>query len=166
MSHSSTLHIRKAKVSDWEAIWPFFYTIIQTGDTYVFPPDFTESEAKAYWFHVGTQCYVALWDNAVAGTYILKPNQIGLGSHISNGSYMVHPRFQGLGLGRAMGEHSIVEAKNLGFQAIQFNMVVSTNAVAVKLWESLGFQRIGIVPKGFKHLSLGYVDAYIMFRTV
>jgi len=77
---------------------------------------------------------------------------------------MVRPDRSGRGVGRAMGHHALAEAKAAGYSAMQFNFVVSSNERAVALWESLGFSIIGTVPKAYRHLRLGLVDAYIMHR--
>jgi L-amino acid N-acyltransferase YncA len=108
--------------------------------------------------------YIVEEKNQILGTYIIKPNQIDLGSHIANCSYMVHPNAQGKGIGKLMYEHSIKNANQLGFKAIQFNIVVSTNINAVKLWEKYGFAIIGTIPNGFNHKKLGFVDAHIMYK--
>ena len=78
---------------------------------------------------------------------------------------MVDPGAQGQGLGEAMGRHALEEAKRLGYRAMQFNFVVSTNERAVRLWKRLGFSIVGTLPEAFRHRSLGYVDAYVMFRS-
>ena len=98
------------------------------------------------------------------GTYIIKPNQIDLGNHIANCSYMVNPNHQGRGIGKLLCEHSIEFAKQKKYLGIQFNIVVSTNINAIKLWKKFGFEIIGTTPKGFKHKGLGLVDTYIMFK--
>ncbi|UJH68289.1 GNAT family N-acetyltransferase [Muricauda sp. SCSIO 65647] len=103
-------------------------------------------------------------EKKILGTYIIKPNQIDLGSHIANASYMVHPEARGLGVGQSLGKHSLITAKELGFLGMQFNFIVSTNKAAIALWIKLGFKIIGTVPKAFKHNRLGLVDAHIMFR--
>ena len=108
--------------------------------------------------------FVAEMDGKILGTYIIKPNQIDRGNHIANCSYMVHPNVQGKGIGKQLCQHSIEFAKESGYFAIQFNMVVSTNVGAVKLWEALGFRIIGTTPGGFRHPSIGLVDTYIMFQ--
>ena len=66
--------------------------------------------------------------------------------------------------GRAMGEHCLNEARRAGYQAMQFNFVVSTNTGAVHLWQSLGFKILATLPRAFNHQTLGYVDAYVMHR--
>jgi ribosomal protein S18 acetylase RimI-like enzyme len=77
---------------------------------------------------------------------------------------MVSPNAQGKGVGKLLCEHSLAFGKEKGYRAIQFNIVVSTNIAAVKLWQKNGFQIIGTIPEAFRHQSLGLVDAYIMFR--
>jgi len=156
--------IRTATEKDFGPIWEIFYSVIQTGDTYVFHPDTPRSDLIKHWFATYMHTYVLEDQGRVCGTYILKPNQIDLGSHIANGSYMVHPDVRRKGFGEAMCKHSIEEARRLGFKAIQFNMIVSTNEPAVALWKKMGFEIIGTIPGGFRHLSKGFVDAYIMFR--
>jgi ribosomal protein S18 acetylase RimI-like enzyme len=108
--------------------------------------------------------FVASLDGRIAGTYILKPNQPGLGSHVANAGYMVGSDFAGRGVGRAMCEHSLEEARRRGFLAMQFNMVISTNEAAVALWKKLGFNIVGTLPRVFRHKRLGLVDAFVMHR--
>jgi ribosomal protein S18 acetylase RimI-like enzyme len=79
---------------------------------------------------------------------------------------MVAPNAQGHGIGRAMGEHCLKEARRLGFRAIQFNFVVSTNESAIRLWQRLGFKIVGTLPGAFRHPERGYVDVYVMFRSL
>jgi len=160
------VHIREATSSDDAPIWAIFHAVVAPGDTYVFEPDTPRREALAYWRNPSFRCYVAQTDDAVVGTYILKPNYPGLGAHVANAAFMVSPDARGSGVGRAMGEHCIVEARRLGYRALQYNFVVSTNAPAVRLWQRLGFMIIGTLPGAFRHRQLGFVDAYVMFRSL
>jgi ribosomal protein S18 acetylase RimI-like enzyme len=118
----------------------------------------------AYWFQAGGHAYVAEDAGQVIGSYLIKPNQPGLGSHIANAAYMVSSAARGSGVGRRMGEHSLADAKRLGFRAMQFNIVVAVNTPAVRLWRSLGFRIVGTLPGVFRHAQHGFVDAYVMFR--
>jgi len=95
-----------------------------------------------------------------------KPDKVGNFFRSLHCSYMVHPNAQGKGVGKQLCEHSIENAKRLGFKAIQFNIVVSTNKGAVKLWEKYGFTIIGTIPNGFKHIELGLVDAHITYKAL
>jgi L-amino acid N-acyltransferase YncA len=156
--------IRPATRGDDDAIWQIFQAVIRPGDTYVFDPDMSREDALAYWFHSGTSTYVLEEEGSILGTYILRPNQPALGSHVANAAFMVAPTARGAGIGRRMGEHCLAEARAMGFRAMQFNFVVSTNAPAVRLWKQLGFEIVGTLPGAFRHATLGYVDAYVMFQ--
>jgi ribosomal protein S18 acetylase RimI-like enzyme len=182
------LHIRPATDSDRDAIWKIFHGVVAAGDTYVFDPNTSREDALAYWFRDDTHTYVVEQDSVgdavsvpgklaapptgqsqdrhVVGSYVLKRNQPALGSHVANASFIVAPHARGLGVGRAMGEHCLAEARRLGFRAMQFNFVVSTNESAIHLWEELGFQIVGTLPGAFRHAQKGYVDVYVMFRSL
>jgi ribosomal protein S18 acetylase RimI-like enzyme len=105
-------------------------------------------------------------DQRIVGTYILRPNQSGGGSHVANAAFMVASDAQGAGVGRAMAEHCLSEARRMGFQAMQFNFVVSTNTLAIRLWEQLGFKIVGSLPGAFRHPEKGHVDVYVMYRSL
>jgi L-amino acid N-acyltransferase YncA len=155
--------IRKVRISDRPDIWKIFHRIIQSGDTYVYPPETTFDTFKKYWFAKDQKCFVIADGTELLGSYILKSNQPGLGSHIANASYIVNPEYQGKGIGKKLCNHSIAEAKKSGYLGIQFNIVVSTNKSAIELWKKTGFEITGTTPMGFKHKQLGYVDTYIMY---
>ncbi len=160
------MEIRKAnQEKDYDAIWEIFFRVIQTGDTYVFDPNTPKCSLQKYWFADNMDTFVAVdAHDEILGTYYIKPNQIDLGDHITNCGYMVKPGFYGRGIGKLLCEHSIRFAKEKGYLGIQFNIVVSTNTLAVKLWQKFGFEIIGTTPKGFRHKELGLVDTYIMFK--
>ena len=158
------IELRKATDNDKPAIWKIIKAVIAGGDTYVFSPNAGEDEMMAYWFTADKHNYVAVVDGEVAGTFWLRPNQPGLGAHVANAAYMVSPDAGGKGIGRRMAEYSLDEARKLGFSAMQFNFVVKSNTVAVKLWKSVGFEIIGEIPDAFDHAENGLTNAYIMYR--
>lgn len=157
-------HIRPAGADDHEAIWRIFHAVVAPGDTYAFDPDIARADALAAWLAPGIETFVAETDAGVAGTYTLKPNQAGPGDHVANCAYMVDPAAQGRGIGRAMAEHSLDAARARGYRAMQYNLVVSTNAPAIALWRKLGFEVVGTLPGAFRHPEQGEVDAYVMYR--
>src|SRR6266852_2070800 len=169
------LKIRPASQSDRDAIWEIFHDVVSAGDTYPFDPQMSREDALAYWFQSGAHTYVAELDCLkqssfdgplqVVGTYTLHPNQSGGGAHVANAAFMVPASARGKGVGRAMGEHCLSEARRLGFRAMQFNFVVSTNESAVKLWQALGMKIVGTLPGAFRHPEKGYVDVYVMFQS-
>ena len=157
------VEIREATAADRDAIWDIFHEVVAARDTYAFDPGMSRHDALGYWFQADTQTYVAESRGRIFGTYILRPNQSGGGSHVANAAFMVAPDARGQGIGRAMGEHCLSEARRLGFRAMQFNFVVSTNDAAVRLWQKLGFKIVGTLPGAFHHPEKGYVDVYVMF---
>ena len=161
------MEIRPATDSDRDAIWNIFHEVVAAGDTYALDPNISREDALAYWFGPRTHTYVAKQPAiGIAGTYILRPNQSGGGSHVANAGFMVSASARGEGLGRAMAEHCLSEARRLGFRAIQFNYVISTNAAAIQLWHDLGFKIVGTLPDAFRHPEKGYVDVYVMYRSL
>lgn len=156
--------IRKAELQDYEAIWAIVQAVIAGGDTYVFAPDSSREEMLAYWCGEDKHTYVAEIDNKIVGTFIIKDNQPGLGSHVANASYMTNPDSFGKGIGRSMAEFSLIEAKKLAYRSMQFNIVVKSNTRAIKLWMKLGFEIVGVSPEAFNHATDGYTDACIMWR--
>lgn len=157
--------IRPATAADHDAVWAIAEPILQAGETYSLAPDMPRADFLAYWLGEDKYPYVAELGGQVVGTYLLKTNHNYMARHIANGSYMVAPEASGRGVGRAIGEHSLSEARRLGYSAMQFNFVVATNTNAIKLWQSLGFTIIGTVPDAFNVKDSGrFVDAHIMFR--
>lgn len=163
---ASPLTVRRAEPGDWPALWSLFAATVAGGDTYVFAPDTPEADARRFLLGPGAACFVAERGGELIGAYVIRPNQPGLGAHVANAGYMVRPDAFGGGIGTAMGEHSLVEARAAGYRAMQFNAVVSTNTRAVALWERLGFRIIGTVPEAFRHARHGYVSLHIMHRAL
>jgi len=157
-------HVRLASDRDRDAIWNIFHAVVATGDTYTIDPNISRDDAFAYWFAPNSHTYVAEVGNEILGTYALRPNRAGGGAHVSNASFMVAPAAHGRGVGRAMAEHCLNEARRLGFTAMQFNFVISTNEHASRLWKNLGFEVVGTLPGAFRHRKKGFVDVYVMFR--
>lgn len=161
------LTFRAATDADWTFIWPIFQEVVATGDTYPYPPDIDEHDAREVWLQPGTDrrfTYVAERDGQVVATAYLKPNQPGLGDHVCNAGWMVSSQTRGQGIGRRFAEWIIDQARSLGFVAMQFNSVVATNTTAIRLWESIGFQIVGTVPDAFRHAEHGPVTVHVMYR--
>ncbi len=158
--------IREAKKEDWNAIWPIFNEIVASGDTYAYETDTTKEQAEKIWLDAPHKTYVFEENNEILGTYYLKANQAGPGNHVCNCGYMVSSNARGKGLATTMCKHSQEAAVELGYKAMQFNFVASSNEGAVRLWGKLGFDIVGTLPKAFKHPVKGYVDALVMFKSL
>ena len=164
MDNHENLVIRAADHGDLEKVWLLWKQIMD--EKIYFPHDDScsrESIEKS-WINLDNHIYVAEMNEIIVGAYILKPNQPGYGKHIANASYMVDAGYRGKGLGKQLCAHSIITAREALYRGMQFNLVVDTNAEAVRAWQANGFEIIGTVPGGFYHVEKGYVDAYIFFR--
>lgn len=158
------MSIREGTPEDFDRIWPFFREIVAAGESYPYPQDTDQVQGKHLWFGVTQKVFVYEECGQILGTYALKPNQPGLGGHVCNCGYMVAPEGRGRGIARALCEHSQETALALGYKAMQFNLVVSTNDVAVRLWQKLGFAVMARLPGAFNHPRHGYVDGFIMYK--
>lgn len=159
-----SLSIRPAAPEDAPAIWDILAPMLAAGETYALPRDWSRAQALAYWLAPEKRCFVAEYEGQIAGTYYLKANQAGGGAHVANCGYVSAGWAGGRGIARAMCAHSLEQARAAGFRAMQFNLVVSTNHRAIRLWEQMGFATIGRLPGAFHHPSAGDVDALVMFQ--
>ena len=159
------MDIRVATHDDWSQIWPFFRDIVADGETYAYPADLTPERSEALW-NLGPRAttVVAVDGDQVLGAATIGPNRPGRGSHVATASFMVSPAARGLGVGRGLGEYAIRWATDAGYHAMQFNAVVDTNVAAVRLWETLGFETVGIVPEAFDSRTHGLVGLRVMYR--
>lgn len=159
------MEIRDYVETDWEAIWPVFRAIVQARDTYVYDPDWTSGQAREVWVERPPGTTVVACDGGrVLGTAKMGPNRPGPGSHVATASFMVAEDARGMGVGRALGEFALDWARGQGYAAMQFNAVVESNEVAVRLWQALGFRIVGTVPEAFEHPSHGRVGLHVMHR--
>lgn len=156
--------IREAIPEDFDQIWPFFHEIVAAGETFAYPPNATKAMGFDLWFGHGHRVYVYEEEGAILGTYFIRQNQPGLGAHVCNCGYMVASAARGKGVATALCEHSQVIAVALGFKAMQYNFVVSTNEQAIRLWGKLGMEIVGRLRKAYKHSRLGFVDALVMYK--
>jgi len=157
--------IRSYKAQDWSAVWAIIEPVFRAGSTYAFSPNISETEAKKVWIEIPQATYVCEDQNQrIVGTYYLKPNQPALGAHVCNCGYIVAENARGQGIASTLCQHSQEEAVKLGFKAMQYNLVVSTNQGAIRIWKKQGFNTIGILSKAFNHQEYGLVDALIMYK--
>lgn len=158
------MKIREARKSDWDLIWPIFHEVVLAGETYAFETSTTKEQAEKIWLEIPRKTYVFEEGGKIFGTYFLKTNQAGPGKHVCNCGYMVSSLARGKGIATSMCEHSQKIALELGYKAMQFNFVVSSNEGAIRLWSKLGFATVGRLPNAFNHPAKGFVDALIMYK--
>jgi L-amino acid N-acyltransferase YncA len=158
-------NIRPFQEPDWPAVWEILEPVFRAGDTYSFASDISETEAHQAWIEMPAATFVSEdGSGQVFGTYYIKPNQPGQGAHVCNCGYVVAEAARGKGIASAMCKHSQREAVSRGFRSMQYNLVVSTNACAIHLWQKHGFEIVGTLPKAFTHPTHGFVDAYVMYK--
>jgi ribosomal protein S18 acetylase RimI-like enzyme len=158
------INIRPMTADDFAVFWPTFQAVVQAQETYAYAPDLTFEQARHLWLEYPLHTLIAEEDGILLGSYYLKANAAGPGSHVSNCGYMVTPAARGRGVARLMCEHSQQLALDSGFSAMQFNSVVATNDVAVALWQKLGFEIVGRLPRAYRHARLGLVDCLVMYK--
>ncbi len=158
------LTIRPAGPADFDSIWAILEPVIRAGETYSLPRGLNRDETLAWWFSKTHEVFVADEEGFVIGTYYLRANQAGGGSHVANCAYVTAGQASGRGVARAMCAHSLDHAKCRGFRAMQFNFVIGNNSRAVRLWQACGFEIVGRLPEAFLHPQAGYVDAFVMYR--
>ncbi len=156
--------IRPANDKDAHVIWAIMEPIVRAGETYTLPRDMDKTATIEYWLCQAHEVFVAEDNGGMVGTYFLQANQQGGGGHVANCGYMTAVSATGRGVARAMCAHSLDRARERGFRAMQYNFVIRANERAVRLWQSFGFDIVGTLPKAFLHPTLGYVDAYVMYR--
>ncbi|KAF2157424.1 hypothetical protein K461DRAFT_250409 [Myriangium duriaei CBS 260.36] len=85
------------------------------------------------------------WEAVVLGSFYIKPNYPGRSSHVANGGFLVTEAARGKGVGRKMGEAYVKWAPQLGYTYSIFNLVYETNIASMRIWDALGFERVGRV---------------------
>lgn len=158
------MQIREATANDFEEIWPIFQEIVSAGDTYAYPQNTSKEQAQRLWMVLPRKTFVAEGAGRILGSYYIKTNQIGPGNHVCNCGYMVSSKARNKGIATSMCEHSQKIAIGLGYKSMQFNFVATSNDGAVRLWNKLGFDTIGRLPKAFNHPTLGFIDALVMYK--
>jgi L-amino acid N-acyltransferase YncA len=162
---AANINIRPFDEADWPAVWDFMEPVIRAGDTYPYAMDMTADGARQMWLEIPSATYVAEdTEGNILGTYYIKPNQPTLGAHVANCGYMVADSARGMGVATKMCQHSQDEAVQMGYRAMQYNLVVKTNEPSVHLWQKMGFAIVGSLPGAFKHAEHGFVDAYVMYK--
>lgn len=161
----TNISIRPATEDDHPTLWQLLRRTDAEEDVFLLHElSSTSSSDLENWLTVSDQTFVATADDQIIGAYALRPHYSGRGNHVATGTYVIDVPFRGRGFGRQLGQHSIEMARALGYRAMQFDAVVSSNQASLFLWYSLGFHIVGAVPQGFRHPTFGFVDLYIMHR--
>ena len=160
------IKITSATSADEERIWALLQPVFSAGDTYAVDPLIDREAAIAYWMEADKTAFILRIEGQAVGTYYIRPNQPGGGAHICNCGFITAPSARGKGVARRMLDHALIEAKQQGYRAMQFNFVLASNQRALAIWQRNGFATIGRIPQAFLHPKQGYVDALILHRSL
>ena len=143
------MEIRKFLKSDLSEMIRIWNEVVESGNA--FPQeDFLNYSTGEKFFSSQSYTGVAVDNGKIYGLYILHPNNIGRCRHICNASYAVSVESRGKHIGEKLVLDCIKQAKNIGFQILQFNAVVESNIHARHLYERIGFKQLGTIPNGFR----------------
>lgn len=156
--------IREFNNNDTHVVTKIFNEVVAEGNTFLTEKPLSITQMAYRLKNEETATFVAVSDGIVSGGYMLRPNLKGRGSHICNATYFVTKSFRGHGIGFLLGKHSLDKAKELGFNGMQFNSVVAQNESAIKVWEKLEFQKIGIIPEGYRSVNGLLIDILIFYK--
>lgn len=153
--------------------------VIREGRSWPFEDDFLSIDDYRGYFLSHTAFVVRALDNGmdalqrnssskgeILGCFYIKPNYPGRCSHVCNGGFITAPRFRGLGVARLMGNVFLRAARDMGYKSSYFNLVFKSNVGSVKLWESLGFERVCVLEKAarLEGLEEGELDTAYGYR--
>ncbi|KAF8526049.1 hypothetical protein BU17DRAFT_62580 [Hysterangium stoloniferum] len=151
---------------------PGFDAYFLGGDCFVGIVHAAEDGAPAAGVSLEAAAQGRAWEHAVGGVYYVKPNYPGRSSHICNAGFLVAPAFRGIGVASALARSYVHNAPRLGYRASIFNLVYVNNVTSVRIWERLGFTKIGRIPQAgrLKRSEADgggeeYVDAWIIYKS-
>jgi GNAT superfamily N-acetyltransferase len=157
---AETAVLRPATGDDHDALFAAYAQIVDSGDGFPHAPPLTRADFDDYWIAHTSALWVLRGSGELVGAYYLKPNFVGRAAHIANAGYFVVAAHRGRGLGRTLVEHSLSEARRLGFDAMQFNLVFASNP-ARQMYRKLGFLEVGRIPA-----AVDGEDAVIYWRSL
>ncbi len=154
------------KAEDEEALFAIFKEVVDAGCQFPYESS-SMQEFRTQFFGPTSQVYVCRSaEGQIIGGFYLKSNYSGRSEHIANAAYMIKSTHRGLGIGTLLVKSSLRIASALGFLAMQFNMVLSQNAGAIKLYERLGFEIVGTIPNAIRNADGSFQDGYTMYRRI
>ena len=162
-----TIRIREYKKEDVNEAVNIWNQVVEDGEA--FPQMELLTEKTGDEFFRGQSFTGIAYDEdtgEIAGLYILHPNNIGRCGHICNASYAVKKSLRGQHIGEKLVTHCMQKGKELGFRILQFNAVVASNRYALRLYEKLGFVRLGTVPGGFLMKDGHYEDIILHYHVL
>ena len=154
------VEIREAAIDDYDELFTAFSRIVGAGEGFPQTPPVAREDFDDYWIRHSAAVSVARFGGYLIGASYIKPNYVGRAAHIANAGYFVLAPYRGTGVGRNLVEHSLREARRLGFDAMVFNLVFASNPVRA-MYKDLGFDEVGRIPAAVEG-----EDAVIYWRSL
>ncbi len=151
---------RSAAPGDYDELFAAYAHIVAAGDGFPHASPLSREAFDDYWIAHSSAVWIIRSGGELVGAYYVKPNFVGRAAHIANAGYFVLEPHRGRGLGRRLVEHSLRQARQLGFDAMQFNLVFASNP-ARNMYRKLGFVELGRVPA-----AVDGEDAVIYWRSL
>ena len=158
------INIRALEAQDLAAAVAIWNQVVDDGAAFPQMEPLTEESGRQFFAEQSFTGAAVGEDGAVLGLYILHPNNVGRCGHICNASYAVHTNARGQHVGEALVRHCLQKGRELGFRILQFNAVVASNTPALRLYEKLGFTRLGTIPGGFLMKDGHYEDIVLHYH--
>jgi GNAT superfamily N-acetyltransferase len=149
-----------AALPDYDELFAAYAEIVESGAGFPHQPPLTREAFDEYWIAHSSTVWIVRVAGRLVGAYYVKPNFVGRAAHIANAGYFVVQSHRGQGLGRRLVEHSLHQARRLGFDAMQFNLVFASNP-ARQMYRQLGFAEVGRIPAAVEG-----EDAVIYWRSL
>lgn len=154
--------VRKYRQQDLKEMTKIWNNVVECGNAFPQIEPMSETEAEGF-FAAQSYAGVAERYGEIVGLYILHPNNVGRCGHIANASYAVKDGCRGLHIGEQLVRDCLLQGRELGFRILQFNAVVASNTVAIRLYKKLGFDVIGTVKDGFLMKDGSYEDIVLFY---
>ena len=160
--YMTVVEMRACRPEDAAQMAEIWNEVVRAGEAFPQTEELEIPEARAL-FAAQSYAGVAARGSEVLGLYILHPNNVGRCGHIANASFAVKSGLRGMGIGELLVRDCLAQARALGFRIMQFNAVVAINARAIRLYERLGFHRVGTIPGGFLLKDGRYEDILVYY---
>lgn len=149
---------------DEEGLYQIYREVVESGSQFPYACSSVQEFHRQFFTPQGQVYVCQSAQGDIVGGFYLRANYSGRSGHIANAAYMMHSAYRGKGVGSLLIKASLQLAKDLGFQAMLFNMVLSQNTLALKLYQKLGFKIAGTIPEAVRNRDGTYQDGYVMHR--
>lgn len=183
LKHGGRVEVAPFKEEDWPIGMELMNIVIREGKTWPFNEEFETMDAyRGYFLSHAAFVVRAIEDSSaysdlngdvntcsckageILGCFYIKPNFPGRCSHICNGGFITDPRYRNMGVATIMGRSFLKMASELGYKSAYFNLVFKSNSTSIRLWESLGFERVAVLENAANLVGVEGLDTAFGYR--